>query len=537
MQDSTKTVVSVEITPAGGVGGDFVDDNLTNLTGSCFLIKINYQKGFSKHLMVDFGFHQGNKHAVELNQILPIDISKLNAVILTHAHVDHSGRIPYLYKMGYEGFVYHSSHQTMELSSIQWEDAAKLMLKDYEARLHTFNKDRKVCGDAGRLLKQRNGAKNPKNGNRMSKPTTDEVRVAQQNKESILKKYGVKNIDEAAPYPPIYLYEDVEKTRAFSRVLEGTIKDVPGIVFKTFQNGHILGSRSILMSFTNENGQQKNVLFSGDLGNYDKPFSPHGNPVTDERQKIDAVFCETTYGGTLRNESYYQDGLKKFIDDIKIEISKGKTVIIPAFAMDRSQEILYQLRNLVGAPVYYDTKIGNMVLPIYESNIQIYKESVLKYSILTDENRGEFFKKPNAKIVVVSSGMCNGGPVIEHLMKYIGDENAVFMLTGYMSPNTIGGKLYKGTKLIYLRNKPFEVKAKVLSYNFFSSHGDEKSLLRWLEGWNTNTKTKIYLNHGDIEESSLAFKHTIERKMGRKSTRLKGRVVVLRINRAVKVWF
>lgn len=528
-------ITGLEVTPLGGVGGDVLLKSQTNLTGSCFLLTFKYTKGYDKNIIIDFGLHQGLDYSSEFNHELPFDVKSITAAIVTHAHIDHCGRIPFLYNSGFEGATYFSSQESMELSFIQLEDCAKLNLQEYDAKVHNFNKYRRACAEAGNIKKQRENAKSPRNGNRCNKPSVEELKKAEEKKQSILSMLDVENIDAAAPIPPIYRQEDVEKARNYSSILPKTIKDLPGVSFEVYSSGHILGAKSIVVSIKLENGKTKRVVFSADLGNYDREFSPHGNPVTDPKMLIHAMFCETTYGGTLRDKNYYIDGLAQFVKDVERELSKGKTVIIPSFAMDRGQELLYHLKGIKNTKIYYDTKSGNLILPVYQQYNTIYKNAELKYIPINCENRTEVYTNTSAKIIVTSSGMCNGGPVREYLDHYLEDENAVFMLTGHMSPNTIGGKLYHGSKVIYLKGEPKVVKAKIITYDFFSAHADERSLLRWIEGWKTNTKTQIVLNHGEIEGSTLAFKHTIERKQKKGTTSIQGTPVIAMLNRSIKI--
>jgi len=528
-------IIGLEVTPLGGVGGDILLESQTNLTGSCFLLTFKYSKGYDKHVIIDFGLHQGLDYSAEFNDDLPFDVHTLTAAIVTHAHVDHCGRIPLLYNSGFEKSTYFSSQESMELSFVQLEDCAKLMLNEYEAKLHTFQKYRRICAEAGKIKKQRENAKSPRNGNRFSKPSVEELKKAEEKKESILSMLDVDNIDAAAPIPPIYRQEDVEKAQNYSYILPKTIKDLPGVSFEVYSSGHILGAKSIMVSIKLENGQTKRVVFSADLGNYGRDFSPHGDPVTNPKMLINAMFCETTYGGTLRDENYYIDGIATFKKELEQEIAKGKTIIIPSFAMDRSQEILYHLKDIKGAAIYYDTKSGNLILPIYQKYNTTYKNAKLNFTPINCENRTEVYTHTGAKIIVVSSGMCNGGPVNDYLDHYLEDDEAVFMLTGYMSPNTIGGKLYNGSKIIYIKGKAKTVKSKIMPYGCFSSHGDEKSLIEWMSGWKTNSRTQIVLNHGDIEGSTLALKNTIERKQKKGETTIQGTPVLAMLNRTIKI--
>jgi metallo-beta-lactamase family protein len=544
-------VKDITVTALGGVGSEQCEQVTTNLSGSCFLIKLRYSDDSVKIILVDCGLHQGTNDNDTLNHFLPFDISKLSAVLLTHAHVDHSGRIPWLYKQGFRGHTYASSFETLFLSHIQQKDCANIFSQNYITALHEFKKIRREVGEVGRIEKQRQKSIANSSGNRGNKPTIDALNEAKKKREQILMSLQVDNIDDAAPKEPLYSAEDVEITQQYTKVLGKEIPEVPCVTFETYSTGHILGARSILLTIRSKGGKTKRIVFSGDLGTYDKCFQPHGNPVTDPNLRLDAVFCETTYGGIVREKGYYSKGLDQFMADMNGEIAKGKTVIVPAFAMDRSQEILYHLRNIKGAKLYYESKTGVQITNFYEAKVPLYRSdrsviaktvsgavyqsATLSYIQLDPTSRDDFFKNPSAKVVVTSSGMCDGGPVVAYLEKYLSDPNVVVMLTGYMSPMTLGGKLLAGQKSIRLDGKFYEVRAKILHYNFWSAHGDESSLLRWLEGWRWGQHAKIYLNHGGVNESTRAFKHTIERKQASGETTLSARPVIVRLNKEIPV--
>jgi metallo-beta-lactamase family protein len=535
----------------GGVGSEEYANVMTNLSGSCFYVTFHYSDDSEKSILVDCGLHQGTNDNDTLNHFLPFDVDKLSAVLLTHAHVDHSGRIPWLYKQGFRGHTYASSLETLLLSHIQQKDCANIFAQNYLTALHEYKKLRREVGEAGRIERQRQKSIVNSSGNRGNKPTIDSLNQAKTKRDAILKMLKVDNIDDAAPKEPLYSAEDVEITQQYTKVLGKEIPEVPCVTFETYSTGHILGSRSILLTIRSKGGKTKRIVFSGDLGTYDKCFQPHGNPVTDPNLRLDAVFCETTYGGKVREKGYYSKGLDQFMADLNGEIAKGKTVIVPAFAMDRSQEILYHLRNIKGAKLYYESKTGVQMTNFYEAKVPLYRSdrsviaktvsgavyqsATLSYIQLDHTSRDEFFKDSSAKVIVTSSGMCDGGPIVAYLEKYLSDPNVVIMLTGYMSPMTLGGKLLSGQKSVKFNGKMYEVRAKILHYTFFSAHADESSLLRWLEGWRWRQHAKVYLNHGGVNESTLAFKHTIERKQASGETTLSARPVIVRLNEEIRV--
>ncbi len=533
------------VTPFGGVGSDCVEQIDTNLTGSCFLVSFEYSDGTTKYALVDCGIHQGTKNNESLNNFFPFDIDDLSAVILTHAHVDHCGRIPWLYKNGYRGHVYASTLETKLLSEIQWADCANINQREYDDKLREFKRLKNTCAQAGRLLKAREKSVSGNGGNRVEKPSVQETNEAVAAREKILKQYKVTNIDDIAPEPPFYVLADVEVATLYTKVLpkkdgknSGSIPELPCVSFQTFYAGHILGGCSIVLSFLSKGGRQKRILFSADLGTYERGFSPHGDPQTDPKLRVDLAFLETTYGGVVREENYYKNGLEQFISGVQEELRKGKTLIIPVFSMDRSEEVLYHLKDISGVNIYFDSKTGMQIISLYEDRVPMYN-GTLKYIPLDSETREKFFTDTSKKIVVTSSGMCEGGPVVVYLEKYLNDPNITIMLTGYMSPSTLGGKLREGQKRVEIKTstgkKIVEVKAKILFYSFMSGHGDESTLLRWIDGWKWSQHGKIYLNHGSKDGTTLAFKHTIERKQLNGELNSKVKPFVLSLNQAISV--
>lgn len=527
-------VKNLTVIALGGVGGDSVQGKSTNLTGSGFELTFNYSDGSSKKALVDFGLHQGSDDSSSLNRaILP----KLDyeAIFVTHSHIDHCGRIPYLVANGYEGKIYFSSFNSLALSYIQLKDCANLLDKEYSSELALFKKKKNLCGEPTRIEKMREKSRSSRNGDRYNKPTIQELKDAKILKETILKNLGVKNIDDAAPLEPIYLINDVDQAFDQSEVLPEAIDELPCVSFDVYSTGHILGSNSILITFRTKGGRNKRVLFSGDVGSYNRYFSPHGDPQTNKKLLLNAIFCETTYGSKVREENYYIKGLLDFLSDVKANFERGKTIVIPAFAMDRSQEVVYQLNKYLGnrVPIYYDTKSGHKISAIYQEEIPEYEN--LNYEYLDSSTRGEFFKTEGRKIVVTTSGMCSGGPIEDYLKEYLQNPEAVIMLTGYMSPDTIGGKLLRGEKSIFIAGKEYLVNCRVYCYNFFSSHGDAASLLQFIEGWRTNENSRVFLNHGDVNSSTLDFKNLILEKQNKGETKIKGVPEIARLNQEIVI--
>lgn len=534
-------VKHVDVFTLGGVGNMQVKNVTTSLTGSCYMLRFTYNNSMTKTILLDCGLHQGESHASKiLNHEFKIDVKRISAVLCTHGHVDHCGRIPMLYAMGYTGKTYYSSPETLQIAHIQFEDCLKIFKRQYEVELQAFNKLKKEVAQAGELTKKRRSPVKDSRGNRRDKPSVRETQQAIYVKERILASNGVCSIDELAPLPPIYSLSDVANATSHAQVLEQEIPGIPRVKFSTYDTGHILGAKAIVIEWTCEKNTVKRIVFSGDLGSYNKGcFTPHGEPTTNPNLGIDAIFCETTYGGKTRAPDYYNQGLAKFLHQVQEEVKKGKTIVIPAFALDRATEVLYHLHKIHGAKIFFDTVSGSKFLEVYKSSVEDYKQFPTTYTLLNAETKKEYFQYSGAKIIVTSSGMCAGGPVIEYMKRYLCESNYVFIFTGYMHPSTPAGKLSQGAKQIYVDGKQIEVRAKILQYTFLSSHGDENALMQWLEGWYTHKQTKICLGHGDQDASMLAFKHTIERRQENKETSLKGVSVLLKIDKTsgIRIWW
>lgn len=505
-------VKRVEISALGGIGGVTVDKLERNLTGSSFSVKVFYNDDSEKTILVDFGLHQGSGNDDALNREIPFDTKKVDAVILTHAHIDHSGRIPMLYAKGYNGGLFASSKETGLIAYLQCQNSAKLMLQKYEA---TLSKAKKIYKDVQHAKKSLESKRTP-NGDRTNPTLTLEERKKH---EDLISSYPNLKSDGLKPSPPLYTGEDVNKLLINTRDIKEIEQFIPALSVRISNSGHVLGSKSIIMTFTKENGRKKTLVFSGDLGNYNRDFLPNGVPEIDDTIRVNAIFIESTYGGITREKNYYEKGLNEFITTLKKDLSRGKTIFIPAFAYDRTQEVLYHLQD-IGVPIYLDGLLAQEITTVYTSKNPVY--SGLKYECITAETRESILASPGAKVIVTTSGMMEGGPVVSYIRDYIDNPNVCFYTTGFASPETLANKLMRGDKLISVKVFDFEkqkeeviqkyVKAKIVSLNFMSGHADQASLIRWLSSWKTQKGAKVFLNHGDINGSSLALKHAIERR-------------------------
>ena len=411
--------------------------------------------------------------------------------------------------------------------------------------------------------------RNKSNGNRMRQTWENPNRAGEINKaNAILAKYKIDptstisyktEMEEFAPKKPAYDIEDVERTIA--KIETHTIEDgwkelIPGkLAFRFYNAGHIIGSVSVLFRITID-GKIRNVLFSGDLGSYKWDFHPTGLPVPPHNLPIDTVLIESTYGNKIRSE--YAKWLADFQENIKNDLAKHKQIIISTFAMDRSQimlNILIQMKKRwdIDADIILDSPSGakhtmnylkhskkldptivtkhvpSIHKTLYDDFVAAELEKLTEfvenidpsnhnYTIADRKNKWSVFADKNKpKIIITSSGMAEGGMVISHLEKNLTNPEVAFYFPGYLVPGSLGYALASESqpggqqKNVKIAGKGYEVKARIKQFNWLSGHGDEEDLQTWLWAMKLRKGSNIRIVHGDINGSSLALKHTLER--------------------------
>lgn len=429
------------------------------VTGSCYLMEID-----NKKILVDCGMFQGGSEAEEMNfeqfRFNPMDIDLL---ILTHAHIDHSGRIPQLVKRGFKGRII-TAAPTFELCKIMLPDSAFIQ----ESEAEWQNKKRKRAGKA-----------------------------------VIEPLYTVRDAEEA-----LKLFQPVEYDKIIS--LE------PNINVRFKDAGHILGS-GIIELWVSENGEEVKLVFSGDLGNKDVPIM-HDPTVIEE---ADYVIMESTYGDRLHNDT--ENKALALLDIITETIERNGNVVIPSFAIERTQEILYVLNMLKEAkdsklrnvPVYVDsplainaTKIFQSFLPYMDEETQSYIKSGdnpfdfpnLVFTQSADESKAINFMK-GSSIIISASGMCEAGRIKHHLKHNLWREESSVVFVGYQAKNTLGRRIKDGEKAVKIFGEEISVRAKIFSIEGFSGHADQKGLLDWVSSFKKKPR-KVFLVHG--EETALS---------------------------------
>lgn len=409
------------------------------VTGSCHLIECA-----GKTILIDCGLYQGGREAEESNaKPFGFDPKDIDCVLLTHAHLDHCGRLPLLVKRGFRGEIVTTS-ATRELARLVMVDAAHI--QEEEARKQAL----------------RSG-----NHRRHSAPDTPLY--------SILDAFNALDL--------------FGRTANYNQ----TIEIAPGIRATFIDAGHILGSASIFLQLE-EQGQQKSVLFSGDLGNTGRPLLR--DPVTPPR--ADVVVMETTYGDRLHKP--FKPSVEEFYEAVADTFRRGGNVVIPTFALERAQEILYFLREGIEqgklprtTQAFLDSPMAISATEIFEHHPECYEAETAE---LFREGRDPFhlpglhFTRESTEsmainqigggaIIMAGSGMCTGGRIKHHLKHNLGRHDSGVIFVGYAATGTLARQLIDGEKSVRIHGEEIAVHAKIHTINGFSAHADQAELLSW----------------------------------------------------------
>ncbi len=435
------------------------------VTGSAHLIELD--NGFS--ILLDCGLYQGNeKSMASFNEIWPFEPSSVDCLILSHAHIDHSGRIPKLVKDGFNGPIY-ATHATRSLCALMLLDSAYIQERDAEY-------------DNKRIKKLRRKRKSIK-----------------------LKQ-------------PLYLKTDIPKTIDLFTTISynHSIAIHPDVQLEFRDAGHILGSASVNLKIK-ENGQTTKIAFTGDVGRPDRPILRDPRPM----EPSDIVISESTYGNRFHEGKPQEaERLLKILKRTCLE-KKGK-LIIPAFSVGRTQEIIYMLDQLETAgllpilPVYVDSPLAVNATTIFGAHPECYDNQLNEYLLIDDNPFGfnmltyirdtEESKALNVSeepcIIISSSGMMNAGRVKHHLYHNIDQEKNTFLIVGYCSPGTPGGMLRANAAALKLFGHWKIVKANVEVMDSFSAHADQKELRQFLAN-QKNSARKVFLVHGNSDAQNV----------------------------------
>ena len=427
------------------------------VTGSCTLLQLN-----GKNYLIDCGMEQGRD--MFENVPLPVAAGTVEGVFLTHAHIDHSGMLPRLYKEGFKGKIY-TTAVTADLCDIMLRDSAHIQESEAEW------KNRKAKRNGGTLIE------------------------------------------------PVYTLQDASETmRLFRRLDYDVIYPVEdGVEVRFTDIGHLLGSAAIELWLT-EQGVTKKIVFSGDVGNIDQPLINDPKAV----KEADFLVIESTYGNRLHQKKQHVDTIAQLAEYISRAFDRGGTVVIPSFAVGRTQELLYAIRvckkrglldKYGNFPVYVDSPLAVESTGIFlqcdpvcfdEETKALLQERVnpiwfdgITLSVSADESKAiNFDRRP--KVIISASGMCEAGRIRHHLKHNLWKPENLILFVGYQAENSVGRKLMDGAPVVRLFGEEIMVKAEICSLNGTSGHADQKGLLDWFSRFEKRPQT-VFVNHGDTE--------------------------------------
>lgn len=439
----------------------------------------HYLEAAGKHILVDYGMEQGIN--VFENVPLPVNESMIDYVFLTHAHVDHSGLLPLLYARGFRGQIY-TTDATADLCSIMLRDCAHI-----------------------------------------------------QTMEAEWKNRKAKRSETVQAVEPLYTMEDAEGAikRLVACHYNQEIEVCDGIRIRFTDIGHLLGSASIEVWLTEE-GRTKKIVFSGDIGNKHQPLLK--DPAL--TKSADYVVMESTYGDRLHSAER-PDYVKELAAVLKETFDKGGNVVIPSFAVGRTQELLYFLRKIKverlvegfeNFPVYVDSPLAVEATGIFQDNrwecfdeeaMELVKEGInpisfagLKLAITSDESKEiNFIDTP--KVIISASGMCEAGRIRHHLKHNLWRPECTILFVGYQAVGTLGRSLVEGADEVRLFGEPIQVRAQIKQLAGLSGHADKNGLIEWISGFEEKPK-KVFIVHGE-DSVCTGFAETLKIEYGQRA--------------------
>ncbi len=430
------------------------------VTGSMHLVHVG-----GKKLLLDCGLYQGvRKEAFVRNREMPFDGSEIDAVILSHAHIDHSGNLPSLIRSGFQGPIY-STSATRDLAAYMLLDSAKIQQSDVKYVNRKRRKQNKV------------------------------------------------------PFEPLYVQEDAVQTlRQFRTVEFGSqFEPLTGVRCRFHVAGHMLGAAIIELDLIEGGSEPVKLVFSGDIGRGEMPILK--DPVT--VPGADYVIMEATYGN--RNHPPGGDAKAALMEAAKSTLETGGKLIIPAFSIGRTQEIVYRLNvlwetgQLPRMPVFVDSPLAVNATGVFREHVECFDDATIE-QLLSEEDEdplafGDLHYIRDVKqsqqlntynepcIIISASGMCEGGRILHHLKNNISKSNTTIMFAGYQAPHTLGRIILDGSKdVVRIFGEPYEVRAKVCKLESSSGHADQSGLLAWARAMHESGQLKkIALVHCELD--------------------------------------
>lgn len=433
------------------------------VTGANYLLEGNPNaKGETTKIAIDCGLTQGYQSFEKNYEPFPYDPKEVEALLITHAHIDHTGRIPFFHRSGFRGKIY-STHPTKDFSEELLIDAQGLMSREAE----------------------------------------------QKGKEPL---YNLSDINEVMDIWQGIRYHEKIRIKEFD--------------IEFFDAGHILGSSFIKISAKDEKTHEiKTMVFSGDLGNVATPLVKD----TENTQGVDYLIMEALYGDKHHDDpSHRKDKLEDVIEET---VSKGGALMIPAFAMERTQELLYEINELVEndripkVPVFIDSPLAiklvriykkysddpdyfdNEAMALFKQGEEIFNFPGLQFSLTTEQSKA-INNSPLPKIIIAGSGMSEGGRMIYHEERYLSDPNSTLLFISYQSAGSLGRRILEGEKLVKVLGKEILVKCRVTNIGGYSAHADQEKLLDFVRPMRQDLK-KIFIVQSEIE-SAETFKSKVK---------------------------
>jgi metallo-beta-lactamase family protein len=421
------------------------------VTGSCHILRVG-----DRTVLLDCGLFQGRRRESESkNRRLPLPVEEIDAIVLSHAHMDHAGRLPLLVRAGYRGAIW-CTPATRDLAAIMLADSAHIQQRDAEF-----------------LARERGEHVEP-------------------------------------------LYEAADAALAVSRMISvpyGREFEVVAGVRATFADaGHILGSASVVLDCT-EGGRSARVVFSGDVGRSDQPIIRDPQPPMGG---ADVVIMESTYGN--RDHPAVEESRDRLARIVSAAASRGGRVLIPAFAVGRTQEVLYELHSLSRAgaipkiPIFIDSPLAIDATSVYAAHPdvfdrdedlvkvvdQLFEFDLVRYTRdVADSKKLNDMRVP--MVIISASGMAESGRIVHHLRQGLGDDRNVVLIVGFQAEHTLGRRLVEGRKVVRIFGQEVPVRARVETLNGFSAHADRGELTRWLAAvaGGSPGKPRVHLVHGE----------------------------------------
>jgi metallo-beta-lactamase family protein len=429
-----------------------------SVTGSCYLVESG-----NARFLVDCGLYQEREFGGRNWRPFPIPPETLDCVLLTHAHLDHSGLLPKLVREGFRGSIYCLA-ATAEIAEIMLLDSANIQQEDAEFKKKRHQKARRK-----------------------------------------------------GPYPevPLYTIDDAKASfPLFSPVEYGKTINIGNGVEATFYDaGHVLGSSMIRVRIR-QNGEDRAILFSGDIGRSGKPILR--DPTFFE--EADYVLVESTYGDRLLEP--LGDAADKLADVINATVKSGGNIVIPSFALERSQEVLYYLNKFLiedripHLMVFIDSPMAVSITGVFEHYPELFDEEMVKLIrqknspfdfrglslVRTVEESKAINRIKGTVIIIAGSGMCTGGRIKHHLVTNISRTESTILFVGYQAAGTLGREIVGGAKKVRILGQHYPVRARVVQINGFSAHADRDGLLRWLSSLRKPPR-RLFVTHGESSAS------------------------------------